>query len=115
MKDRENLSNTGIKLTGNEIEEVKVIKFLENTGILFKKTTKKIKNQGGFLASVHGAFLRIGVPLLESILTLFGKCVLLQLQLTTTVLLADAAILKKMHRLVFGNFKYRNGRYLENS
>ena len=41
---------TGITLTNNEIKDIlKVIKFLENIGILLKGTTRKIVSQeGGF-------------------------------------------------------------------
>ena len=69
---------SGITLTNNEINDIiKVIKFLENRGILLKGTTTKITSQeGGFLN-----FLRLliitGLPLMKIILTPLAKIILL--------------------------------------
>ena len=42
------MASHGIKLTNSEIKDViKVINSLENTGILLKEATKKLKNQKG--------------------------------------------------------------------
>ena len=49
-KDFLTSEGSGITLTNNEIKDImKVIKSLENRGILLKETTRKITNQGGFL------------------------------------------------------------------
>ena len=63
---------SGIVLTNNEIKDInkKVIKSLENTGILLKGTTKKVINQnGGFLVSLMG----VGLLLMKNILIPLAK------------------------------------------
>ena len=43
------ITSSGITLTKNEIKDIKVIKSLENRGVLLKGTTRKIPSQeGGF-------------------------------------------------------------------
>ena len=64
--------SSGIVLTNNEIKDInkKVIKSLENTGILLKGTTKKVINQnGGFLVSLMG----VGLLLMKNILIPLAK------------------------------------------
>ena len=42
---------SGLKLTNNKIKDIKVIRFLENGGILLEVTTRKIAIQkGGFFS-----------------------------------------------------------------
>ena len=51
MFNKEYITRSGITLTNSEIKYImKVIKFLENRGILLKRTTRKItSHEGGFL------------------------------------------------------------------
>ena len=51
MFNKEYITRSGITLTNSEIKYImKVIKFLENRGILLKETTRKItSHEGGFL------------------------------------------------------------------
>ena len=55
---------SGITIASNEIKDImKVIKFLENRGVLIKGTTRKVTRQ-------EGRFLMIaGLPLMTSLLT----------------------------------------------
>ena len=58
-----------ITLTNNEIKDIKVIKFLENRGILLKGTTRKITGlEGGFLNFVR-SLMTAGFTLMKSLLT----------------------------------------------
>ena len=48
MSDPQTFFGLGITLTNNEIKDIiKVIKYLENRGILSKKTNRKIASQEG--------------------------------------------------------------------
>ena len=76
---------------------MKVIKSLENRGILLKGTTRKITNQEeGFLN-----FLRLlstaGLPLTKGVLTPLVKSILLPFGLLAGMSPADAAIQKKIY------------------
>ena len=56
---------------------MKVIKFLENRGILLKGTTTKITSQeGGFLNFIR-LLMTAGLPLMKSALTPLAKSVLI--------------------------------------
>ena len=58
----------GITLTNNEIKDIiKVIRSLENKGILLKGTTEKIISQ-------EGRYLYTFLGLLMSLLTINNKC-----------------------------------------
>ena len=77
-------------ITNNEIKDiVKVIKSLENRGILLIGNTRKITSQKGGLFNL----LR---PLMKNILTPSAKSVLIPLGLATAAWATDAAIQKKI-------------------
>ena len=78
--------------TNNEIRDImKVIKSLENRGILLKGTTRKITSQeGGFLNFLR-PLMTAGLPLMKSVLTPLAKSVLLPLELLAGMPAADAA------------------------
>ena len=65
---------SGITITNNEIKDImKVIKSLENRGILLKGTTRKITTQeGGFLNFLR-PLMTAGLPLMKSVLITFGN------------------------------------------
>ena len=88
---------TGITLTNNEIKDImKIIKFLENRGILLKGTTRKtISREGRFLDFLR-PLMTAGLPLLKNVLTLLAKSILIPLGLTAAALATDAANQKKM-------------------
>ena len=85
-------------LTNNEIKGImKVIKSLENRGILLKGTTRKITSQeGGFLNFLR-PLMTAGLPLMKSVLTPLAKSVLLPLGWSAGMSAADAAIQKKIY------------------
>ena len=91
-------SGSRIILTNNEIKDIlKVIKSLENRGILLKGTTRKFTSQeGGFLNFLR-PLMTTGLPLMKSVLTSLAKSVLLPLGLSTGTLVADAAIQNKVY------------------
>ena len=62
-------TGSGITLTDNEIKDIiKVIKSLENRGILIKGTTRKITSlEGGFLNFLRPLMIA-GLPLMTSVL-----------------------------------------------
>ena len=97
LKKKLSITISGITLTNNEINYImKVIKSLENKGILLNRTTRKIASQGGFIN-----FLRplkaAGLPLMKSVLTPIAKNVLLPLGLSAGMSAADVAIQKKIY------------------
>ena len=58
------IADSGVTLINNEIKDiVKVIRSLENTGILFKGTTRKISSQ-------KGGFINFLKPLISVVLSL---------------------------------------------
>ena len=97
LKKKLSITISGITLTNNKINYImKVIKSLENKGILLNRTTRKIASQGGFIN-----FLRplkaAGLPLMKSVLTPIAKNVLLPLGLSAGMSAADLAIQKKIY------------------
>ena len=73
---------------------MKVIKSLENRGILLKGTTRKITSQEeGFLRTLMTAVL----PLIKSVLIPLAKSVLIPLGLSPGMSAADTAIQKKIY------------------
>ena len=75
---------------------MKVIKSLENRGILLKGTTRKIISQeGGFLNFLR-PLMTAGLPLMKNVLTSLAKNILLLFGLLTGMSAADAAIQKKI-------------------
>ena len=68
---------------------MKVIKSLENRGILLKETTKKIVNQeGGFLDFLR-PLMTVGLPLMKSALTALAKSELLPFELLAAMSATD--------------------------
>ena len=86
---------SGITLRNNEIKDVvKVIRTLENRGILLKGTTRIVCSQEGGLFNFLGSLIRTDLPLMKSVLTPLAKSVLVLLGLESA-LATDASILKK--------------------
>ena len=85
--------DSGIMLTNNEIKDtIKVIRSLENRGILLKGTTRKITCQeGGFLSFLR-PLMSGGLSLIKNVLKPLAKGVLILLGLTTAASATDAAI-----------------------
>ena len=76
---------------------MKVIKSLENRGILFKGTTRKITSQeGGFLNFIR-PLMTARLPLIKNVLNPLSKSVLLLLGLSAGKSAADAVIQKKIY------------------
>ena len=91
------ITGLGITLTNNEIKNImKVIKSLENRGILLKGTTRKITSQeGGFLNFLR-PLMTASLPLMKRLLTPLAKSLLTPLGLSAGMSAADAAIQKKI-------------------
>ena len=94
-----------LTLTNNEIKDIKkVIRSLENRGILLKGAIKKLLLK----KDSFSIFQTAGLPLMKSVLTHLTKNVLLPLGLMTIASVTDAAIQKKffgfsMTTLIFSN------------
>ena len=69
---------------------MKVIKSLENRGILLKGTTRKITSQEGGFSNFLRPLMTAGLPLMRTMLTPLAKCVLLPLRLSAGMSAADA-------------------------
>ena len=91
--------SSGITLINNEIKDIiKVIKSLENRGILLKGTTRKITGQeGGFLNFLR-PLMTAGLSLMKSVLTPLAKGFLLPFGLSAAMSATDEAIQKKIYR-----------------
>ena len=89
----------GITLTNNETKYViKVLKTLENRGILLKRTTRKITSpEEGFLNFLR-SLMKAGLGLMKSVLIPLAKRVLLPLGLSTGMSAVDAALQNKVYR-----------------
>ena len=91
--------SSGITLINNEIKDIiKVIKSLENRGILLKGTTRKITGQEGGFLSFRRSLITAGLPLMKSVLTPLAKSVLLPFGLSVAMSATDVAIQKKIYR-----------------
>ena len=89
-----------IALTNNGIKHViKLIRSLENIGILLKATTRKINSQEGVLLNFLYPLLRARLPLMKNLLTSLAKTFLIRLRLTVAVSTTDSSI----QRRVFGS------------
>ena len=86
---------SGIPLTNNEIKDMKIIKPLENRGILLKATTRKITGQEGGFLNFFRLLMITGVLLMKNILTPYAKSILISLGLSAGMSAADAAIKKQ--------------------
>ena len=76
---------------------MKVIKSLENRGILLKKTTRKITSQDGGFFNFLRPLMTTGLPLMKSALTSLAKRFLLPLWLSAGMSAPDAAVQKKIY------------------
>ena len=76
---------------------MKVIKSLENRGILLKGTTRKVTNQEGEPLDFLRPLMTAGLSLMKSVLMPLGKNFLLPLGLLAEMSVADAAIQKKIY------------------
>ena len=74
---------------------MKVIKPLENRGILLKGTTRKIDIQEGGYSNFLRPLATAGFPLMKKVFTLLAKSILLPLGLSTGMSATDATIQKK--------------------
>ena len=85
-------------LTNNEIKDIiKVIRSLENSGVLLKGTTKKITTQEeGFLNFLKPLIIA-SLPLINQRITVLAKSVLVPLGLTATASATYATIQKKIY------------------
>ena len=109
------ITGSGITLTNNEIKDIiKVIRYLENRGILLKGATKKVTSQeGGFLNFLR-PLMSFDFPLIKNILIPLAKSVLLPLSVVSN----RCSYLKGNVWIRYGNinnFNQRNGRYHESS
>ena len=75
---------------------MKVIKSLENRGILIKGTSRKITRQEGGFSNFFRPFITSGLPLMKIVFTP-AKISLLPLGLSAGISTADAAIQKKIY------------------
>ena len=80
--------------SNNQLNIIKVIKFLENRGISFKGTTRKITSQEGKFLNFLRPLMTNGLPLMKIVLTSLAKNVLMPLGLTTAISATDAVIKK---------------------
>ena len=74
---------------------MKVIKSLEDRGILLKGTTRKITSQKGKFLNFLRPLMTAGSPLMTNVLTSLAKSVLLPFTLMTGLSVTDTAIQKK--------------------
>ena len=95
-KEYSAILSSRITLINNERKDIiKVIKSLENRGILLKGTTRKITSQEGGLLNFLRPSMTTALPLMKNILTPLTKSVLVPLGLTAAVSETDATIKKK--------------------
>ena len=74
----------------NEIKDtIKVISSLENTGFLWKKSSRNIISEGEFLSFLW-PWMSVGLPLIKNVLTLLAKRILIRLWLTAVASAANA-------------------------
>ena len=71
---------------------MKVIKPLENRGVLLKGTTRKITSQEVGFSNFLRPLMTAGLPLMKNVLTPLAKNVLLPFGLSARMSAADAAI-----------------------
>ena len=78
---------------------IKIIKSIENRGILLKETFQKVINQqGGFRDNFFGPLMTVGFPLIKSVFTSLAKSVLIPLGLMAATSTIDTAIQKKIYQ-----------------
>ena len=89
---------SGITLKKNEIKDVmKVIKSLENRGILLEGNTRIITIQEGRFLNILRPLMTAGLPLMKNVLIPLAKSILIPLGLTAAASVTDATIQKKIY------------------
>ena len=92
MKTSSLLKVPGMRLTKSKIKDViKVIRSLENKGILFKGTTRKIDSQERRLLSFD-PLIKAGLLLLKNVPTPLAKSILVPLRLKIEASATDSAV-----------------------
>ena len=76
---------------------MKVIKSLENRGILLKGTTKKITSQERGFLNFLKPWMTAGLLLMKNVIRPLAKSVLIPLGLTAAAAATDATIQKKIY------------------
>ena len=75
-KEISSITGSGVTLTSNEKEDIiKVIKSLENRGILLKGTTRKITSHEGEFVIFLGPLMTADLQLIKSVLNALAKSV----------------------------------------
>ena len=93
-----NKIGTGITLTNNEITDImKIIRSLENRGILIKRTTRKISIEGVRFLNFPMSLMTAGIPLMKRVVTPLAKSLLILLRLSAGMSAADAANQNKIY------------------
>ena len=93
MKTSSLIKVSGIKLAKSKIKDViKVIRSLENEGILFKGTTRKINSQERRLIRFLGPLMKVGLLLMKNVFTSLAKSILVPLRLKIEASATDSAI-----------------------
>ena len=78
------ITGSGITLTNNEIKYIrKVIRCLENRGILLKGTTKKVTSQEGEFLNFLRSLMSFDFPLIKNVLIPLAKSVLVPLSVVS--------------------------------
>ena len=71
---------------------------LENKGIFLKRTTEKVSNQETVsLSNLLGTFMKLGLRLMENVLTPLAKGVLIPFGLTARASARDTGTQKKIY------------------
>ena len=87
----------GKNLTDNEIKYlIKLIKSLENRGILLKETTRKNTSHEGRFLNFLRAIMTAGLPLIKDVLISLPKSTLISLGFAAAASAADLAIQKNI-------------------
>ena len=90
------IAGSGITLTNNGIKDImKIIKSLQNRGIVLKGTTRKVTGQEGGFLNFFRPLMTSGLPSMKIVLTPLAKSVLISLGLSAGISAADAATQKK--------------------
>ena len=86
-------------LANNETKDIKVIRFLENRGILLKGNTGKINSQEGGLLDFLAPLIRAGLPLMKNVLMPLAKSVLIPSNFTIGCMSSKYSCSKKFFGL----------------
>ena len=75
---------------------LKVVRSLENFGILLKEDTRKISSPKGWFLNFVRPLMSVGLPLMKNVLTPSAKSYLVPLGITAAASATDAVIQKKL-------------------